>query len=106
LRFFANPGMIRNMDVPHGYDRVAELHIRLIDEPEPLVRAGLHLELAAIAVASGQFQLAGVHFREALHFEPGSPAARRGLESIGEREGANAPVRRGLRGLFARVLRR
>lgn len=94
------------MDVPHGHDRVADIHFRLIDEPDPLVRAGLHLELAAIAVASGQFELAGTHFREALHHEPNSAAARRGLAEVGEREGRDAPVRGGLRGLVSRLLRR
>lgn len=94
------------MDVPHGHDRVADIHIRLIDEPDPLVRSALHLELAAIAVAGGQFELAGVHFREALHHEPGSAAARRGLAEVGEREGRDAEVRSGLRGFVSRLLRR
>lgn len=94
------------MDVPHGHDRVAELHVRLLDEPDPLVRSALHLELAALAVASGQFDAAGTHFREALHHEPGSPAAKRGLEEVGDREPPTRPGRGGLRGALSRLFRR
>ncbi len=89
------------MDVPAGQDRVATLHLQLIDEADPVRRAAMHLELASLGVAAGQFQSAARHFREALLLDTTLEVARKGLLRLGAQEKpAAAPG--GLRGWFAR----
>lgn len=73
------------MDLPVVPDHVAELHHRLIDEPDAFVRAALHLELAGHAVANGQFESAARHFREALFLDSRLDRARKGLAELGDR---------------------
>lgn len=65
-------------------DRVAELHLRLIDEQDDRTRARMHLELASLAVRDGKLEQAARHFREALVFDQTLERARVGLEELGE----------------------
>lgn len=65
-------------------DRVAELHLRLIEEQDDRARAGMHLELATLAVRDGKLEQAARHFREALLFDKTLDRARLGLEELGE----------------------
>lgn len=85
------------MDV-HAPDRIATIHLRLLQEPDPLVRASLHLEAASLRMSEGQFELAARHFREALHLDDSLEVARARLRELG----VGVPVRRGLRGWLAR----
>lgn len=70
------------MDV--GLDRVAELHLSLIEERDDRARARIHLELATLAVREGKLEQAARHFREALLFDRSLERARVGLEELGE----------------------
>lgn len=91
------------MDVPADRDRVAALHLQLIEETDPLRRAGIHLELASLAVAGGQFQNAARHFREALLLDATLEVARKGLARLGATENPARPNPGGLRGWFSRL---
>lgn len=68
-------------------------------------RAGIHLELATLAVASGQFPAAGRHFREALLLDATLETARRGLKTLGTEPVTRPPVG-GVRGWFRRMRQR
>jgi Flp pilus assembly protein TadD len=94
------------MDVPADRDQMAALHLKLIDEMDPLRRAGIHLELASLAVRAGQFQQAARHFREALLLDATLDAARKGLARLGATERPVAPAEGGLRGWIGRLRRR
>lgn len=65
-------------------DRVAELHLRLVEEQDDRSRARMHLELATLAVREGKIEQAARHFREALLFDHSLERARVGLEELGE----------------------
>jgi Tfp pilus assembly protein PilF len=73
------------MEIPLNQDRVAELHLRLVDEQDKGRRAAIHLELASLAVRDGNLEQAARHFREALWHEPNLERARIGLRELGER---------------------
>lgn len=90
------------MDLPAVPDHVAELHQRLIDEPDALIRAGIHLELAGHAVANGQFESAARHFREALLLDHKLDRAHRGLRELGDRVPRPTPEKGGWRRLVSR----
>lgn len=91
------------MDLPVVPDHVAELHHRLIDEPDAFIRAAIHLELAAHAVASGQFESATRHFREALLLDGRLDRARRGLAELSDRSPRAAAPKSGWRRLVSRL---
>jgi len=82
----------------HAPDRIASLHMRLLDELDPFKRAALHLELATGLMASGQFEQAGRHFREALHLDESLVVARQRLGELG----APSVPRRGIRAWLTR----
>lgn len=91
------------------HDRVAELHLKLVDEPDRGRRASMHLELASLALRDGNLEQAARHFREALWLEPTLERARAGLRELGERSTVvtKAEGRRGLvKGLVDRLRRR
>ncbi len=95
------------MDVPADQDRVAALHMQLIDETDPLRRAGIHLELASLGVAAGQFPTAARHFREALLLDATLEVARKGLARLGATELPRGPAPAGgLRGWFTKWRKR
>lgn len=94
------------MEIASGPNRVAELHVRLIDETDRLRRAGIHLELATIALGEGQFDHASRHFREALLLDASLERARTGLEHLGQRADAAAERRTGAIRRFIGRLRR
>jgi hypothetical protein len=73
------------MEIHLGQDRVAELHLRLIDEQDRGRRASIHLELASLALRDGNLEQGARHFREALWLEPTLERARVGLRELGER---------------------
>jgi hypothetical protein len=77
----------------HAPDRTSSLHMRLLDELDPMKRAAVHLELATMLMASGQFEQAGRHFREALHLDGSLVVARQRLSELG----APSVPRRGIR---------
>jgi len=77
----------------HAPDRTSSLHMRLLDELDPMKRAAVHLELATMLMASGQFEQAGRHFREALHLDGSLVVARQRLGELG----APSAPRRGIR---------
>ena len=87
------------MDTHAAPDRMAELHMRLLDEVDPVKRAAFHLELATLSMSSGQFEQAGRHFREALHLDATLDIARQRLRELGV--GGPRP-KTGLRGWFSR----
>lgn len=92
------------MEITSGPDRVAELHLRLVEERDSVRRAAIHLELATMALGQGDFDQATRHFREALHFDGTLEHARNGLHSLGERPDGGAPSARG--GPLTRLVRR
>ena len=96
------------MDIDLEPDRVAELHLKLVDEQDRGRRAAMHLELASLAVRGGNLEQAARHFREALWLEPNLERARAGLKDLGERASAQkSDGRRGLvRGLVDRLRRK
>lgn len=86
------------MDLRATSDRTLHLHMRLLHETDVLKRAGLHLELAALQITDGQFEQAGRHLREALHFDQTLDGARAQLRELGQ-----GPVKvSGLRALFSK----
>lgn len=85
---------------------MAALHLQLIEEIDPMRRAGIHIELATLAVGGGQFQQAARHFREALLLDTTLEGARKGLQRLGVSENPVRPPPGGLRGLFARLRRK
>ncbi len=87
------------MDTHTSPDRLAALHLRLLEESDPLKRAGVHLELAAIQMSNGAFDQAGRHFREALHLDGTLEVARQRLTELGA---GTAQKRTGLRAFFSR----
>lgn len=78
--------------------------MRLVEERDPLLRAGLHLELATISLGHGEFEHAARHFREALHHDGTLLTARDGLHSLGQGPTPRALVTR--KGPFARFFQR
>lgn len=92
------------MEVTSGQDRRADLHHRLVYETDTLARAGIHLELAALAVADGRFDSAAQHFREALVLDAKLDRAKEGLRGLGEKiEPARATGKGGVRRLWNRL---
>lgn len=89
------------MEINLDRDRVAELHMRLIDEQDRGRRASMHLELASLALRDGNLEQAARHFREALLLDDKLERARVGLKELGERSTLHASG--GRRG-FMRVL--
>lgn len=87
------------MDTHAAPDPLAELHMRLLHEVEPLKRAGVHLELATLSMTSGQFEQAGRHFREALHLDGTLDIAKQRLLELGA---GPAQPKAGLRGWLSR----
>jgi Tfp pilus assembly protein PilF len=73
------------MELNLDRDRVAELHLRLIDEQDRGRRAAMHLELASLALRDGNIEQAARHFREALLLDDTLDRARAGLKDLGER---------------------
>lgn len=94
------------MEVSSGHDRVAELHHRLVYETDGMIRAGLHLELATLAVADGRFEHAARHFREALLLDGRLDHARDGLAALGEKLNPPSAPQGRLRGLLSRFRRK
>ncbi len=96
------------MEIHLEQDRVAELHLKLIDEQDRGRRASMHLELASLALRDGNLEQAARHFREALWLEPTLERARVGLKELGERSTTHkAEGRRGIvRGIVDRLRRR
>jgi hypothetical protein len=94
------------MELSSGQDRVAELHYRLVYETERLVRAGIHLELATLAVGDARFEDAARHFREALLLDARLVRARDGLSELGQRAQEKPAARTGVRGFLDRLRRR
>ena len=96
------------MEINLERDRVAELHLKLVDEQDRGRRAGMHLELASLALRDGNLEQAARHFREALLLEPTLERARIGLKELGERSTLHkGDGRRGLmRGIVDRLRRR
>jgi hypothetical protein len=72
------------MEINLDHDRVAELHLRLIDEQDRGRRAAMHLELASLALREGNIEQAARHFREALLLDATLDRARAGLRDLGE----------------------
>lgn len=87
------------MDTHAAPDRLAALHMRLLDETDSVKRAAIHLELATLSMSGGQFEQAGKHFREALHLDETLDVARHRLQELGV--GAVRPRSR-LRAWFSR----
>jgi len=88
---------------PQGNPRIAEIHLRLVDETDARRRAALHLELAAIAAREGKLDAARRHLREALHFDQTLDRARAELHALAARaDGAERPKRGWWRGVFRR----
>lgn len=96
------------MEINLDRDRVAELHLLLIDEQDRGRRASMHLELATLALRDGNLEQATRHFREALLLDDKLERARMGLRELGERSTIHATgSRRGLvRALVDRLRRR
>lgn len=101
-------GKMPTMEINLERERVAELHLKLVDEQDRGRRAGMHLELASLALRDGNLEQAARHFREALWLEPTLERASVGLRELGERSTAETSGgRRGLvRGLVARLRRK
>lgn len=89
------------MDMRLAPDRLATLHMSLLEEHDPLKRAALHLELATLQMSNGQFDQAGRHFREALHLDGTLDVARQRLRELGV--GGGARPKTGLRSMLSRV---
>ena len=96
------------MEIHLERDRVAELHMRLVEEQDSGRRALIHLELASLALRDGNLEQAARHFREALWLEPTLERARAGLRELGERSTIQTGEgRRGMvRALVDRIRRR
>lgn len=101
-------GKMPPMEINLERDRVAELHLKLVDEQDRGRRAGMHLELASLALRDGNLEQAARHFREALWLEPTLERARIGLRELGERSTiVKSEGRRGMvRGLVERLRRK
>ncbi len=91
------------MDLELDPDRTAALHLQLIDEQDRGRRAGMHLELASLAVRDGNIEQAARHFREALWHEPTLERARAGLRDLGEQVNPQRPRKSILRMLMTRL---
>ena len=87
------------MDTHAAPDRLADLHMRLLHEIDPVKRAAFHLELATLSMSSGQFEQAGRHFREALHLDGTFEVAKQRLRELGV---GSARPKTGVRGWFSR----
>jgi len=92
------------MEINLDRDRVAELHLRLIDEQDRGRRASMHLELASLALRDGNLEQATRHFREALLLDDKLDRARIGLRELGER--STVHVSAGRRGLMRSLMDR
>ncbi len=90
------------MDMRAAPDRLASLHMLLLEEHDPLKRAALHLELATLQMSNGQFEQAGRHFREALHLDETLEVARQRLRELGV--GVGTRPKTGLRKLISRMI--
>lgn len=88
------------MEMRADPDRVSSLHMRLLEEHDPLKRAALHLELATLQMSNGQFEQAGRHFREALHLDATLEVARQRLHELGV---VGKRQKTGLRNLVSRL---
>ena len=91
------------MEASADSDRIATLHLQLIDEIDPLRRAGVHLELATLSLGAGQFESAARHFREALVLDTTLERARAGLRSLGAVKSGTKGQQKGVRGWWARL---
>ncbi|MDP2309148.1 MAG: hypothetical protein Q8P18_24205 [Pseudomonadota bacterium] len=92
------------MEINLDRDRVAELHLQLIDEQDRARRASMHLELASLALREGNLDQATRHFREALLLDDKLDRARIGLRELGER--STIHVSAGRRGMMRSLLER
>ena len=81
--------------------RVEGLQRILMEEEDPVGRARAHMELARIAVARGNPDLASRHLKEALELDPRLKRARARLQQL---EQISEAVRDGVRGRRKRVV--
>jgi hypothetical protein len=99
---------MRAMEINLDRDRVAQLHLLLIEEQDRGRRAAMHLELASLALRDGNLEQSARHFREALLLDDKLERARTGLKELGERSTFHTSAgRRGLmRSIVDRLKRR